>query len=438
MARTKKDKTEDGDTPVAPEPSNPVEPTESQPDDAQPPETPEVPTDAPSESSEAVVEDAVPDEPTAPDRAERDETQPQPRPEPRAPRRKGGFLPTVLGGAIAAGLGFGAATYVLPRFWTPEKPAAEIAALRDEMTAQSTRLSGLDSDLGKLKADTSAKDVAAKQAALAETMAGEIEALRQSINTLDGRLQEVTGRFDALDARLAEIEKRPVEGGAASATALEAFGREMADLRAEIDAQRKDAAQAQENIAATAAAATEKITAAEAEASRLRDEAEAVARQGAARAALSRIQAALESGSALESALGDLAAAGVEVPQALAEQAQGVPSLAALRAAFPPAAREALAISLKESAGGGTWDRITAFLRSQSGARSLSPRAGADPDAVLSRAEAALTAGALTGAIDEIGQLPPSGQARMAEWVDMAKRRIAATDAVAALAKELQ
>ncbi len=296
----------------------------------------------------------------------------------------------------------------------------------------------MDDDLGKLESDTTAKDLAAELPTLAETLTGEIEALRTALAALDGRLQEEAGRSDALDARLAEIEKRPVEGGAASATALEAFGREMANLRAEIDAQRKAATQAQEDIAATASAATEKITAAEAEASRLRDEAEAVSRQGAARAALSRIQAALESGSALESALDDLRAAGVEVPQALAEQGQGVPSLESLRAAFPSAAREALAISLKETAGGGTWDRVTAFLRSQSGARSLSPRAGEDPDAVLSRAEAALSAGALAGTIEEIGQLPPGGQARMAEWVDMAKRRIAATDAAATLAKELQ
>lgn len=439
MARAKKDKTDDGETPEAAESPESSQPTETQPAEAESPIAEESLADTPSDSEETVVlNEPAAAETEAPAVGSPALGSLDPAPERQGVRRKGGFIPAVLGGAVAAGLGFGAATFVLPRVWTPEQPIAEIAALRDELAAQSARISGVDTDLGKLKSDTTAKDLAAELPTLAETLTGEIEALRTAIAALDGRLQKEAGRLDALDARLAEIEKRPVEGGAASATALEAFGREMADLRAEIDAQRKAAAQAQEDIAATASAATEKITAAEAEARRLRDEAEAVARQGAARAALSRIQAALDSGSALESAFGDLRAAGIEVPRALAEQAQGVPSLGALRAAYPDAAREALAISLKETAGGGTWDRITAFLRSQSGARSLSPRAGKDPDAVLSRAEAALSAGALAGAIEEIGQLPPGGQARMAEWVDMAKRRIAATDAAATLAKELQ
>lgn len=438
VARAKKDRTDEGDTPAADGITESSEPIDARPDAAGSAGTGEQPAEAPSDIAETVEETVVLNEPAAAEAAPRDEVGPDPQPEREVARRKGGFVPMVLGGAVAAGLGFGAASYVLPRFWTPEQPVAEIATLRDELAAQSARIAGVDTDIGKLKADKTAQDVAAELPALAEALNGEIGALRTALAALETRLEEEVARFDALDARLAEIEKRPVEGGSASATALEAFGREMADLRAEIDAQRKAATQAQEDIAATASAATEKIAAAEAEASRLRAEAEAVARQVAARAALSRIQAALESGGALESALGDLGAAGIEVPPALAEQAQGVPSLGALRAAFPPAARDALAISLKETAGGGAWDRVTAFLRSQSGARSLSPRAGEDPDAVLSRAEAALTAGALAGAIEEIGQLPPGGQARMAEWVDMAKRRIAATDAAAALAKELQ
>ncbi len=438
MARVKKDKSEGSEAPVAAEPSESFEPTETQASDATSAEPDPPPAEAPSESGDPVEEAVVLDEPAATAPAEHAEVLPPPPPEPSAPRRKGGFFPMVLGGAVAAGLGFVAAAYVLPQVWTPKQPAAEIAALRDEMAAQATRLSGLDSDLGRVKADTTAQDAVAGQVTLVEKLTGELDTLRQTVTALDGQLQDLAGRFDGLDTRLAGVEKRPVDGGAASATALAAFGREMADLRAEIDTQRKAAAQAQQDIAATASAATEKIGAAEAEASRLRDEAEAVAKRGAARAALSRIQAALESGSALESALGDLAASGVDVPAALAEQAQGVPSIGALRAAFPPAAREALAISLKETAGGGTWSRVTAFLRSQSGARSLSPRAGEDPDAILSRAEAALTAGALATAIEEIAHLPPEGQARMAEWVDMAKRRIAAIDAAAALAKELQ
>ena len=141
---------------------------------------------------------------------------------------------------------------------------------------------------------------------------------------------------------------------------------------------------------------------------------------------------------ALDPALADLRDAGVAIPPPLAEQGQGVPTLEALRTAFPDAARDALAASLKETAAGDTWERLLAFLRTQSGARSLTPREGTDPDAILSRAEAALAAGDLAGSISEIGGLPAEGQARMTEWVALASRRISATEAAAALAAELQ
>ena len=148
--------------------------------------------------------------------------------------------------------------------------------------------------------------------------------------------------------------------------------------------------------------------------------------------------AALMAGGALDPALADLRDAGVAIPPPLAEQGQGVPTLEALRTAFPDAARDALAASLKETAAGDTWERLLAFLRTQSGARSLTPREGTDPDAILSRAEAALAAGDLAGSISEIGGLPAEGQARMPEGVALASRRISAPEAAAALAAELQ
>lgn len=127
------------------------------------------------------------------------------------------------------------------------------------------------------------------------------------------------------------------------------------------------------------------------------------------------------------------------MPEALLSQAQGVPTLAHLRQSFPAAARDALAMSLAETAGEGTtWDRLSAFLRSQTQARSLSPRAGDDPDAILSRAEAALSAGDLAAALREVEALPPTGRDRMAEWAGLAQRRLAAREALAVLSNEMR
>ncbi len=352
--------------------------------------------------------------------------------------RRGGFLPTVLGGAVAAGLGFGAAAYVLPRFWAPQVPADEIAALRGDLGDQSARIETLAAAVDAAAADGSARDLAAAQAELAETTGTGLSDLRDALAALETRITDGEARLDAVDGRVSSLEKRPVAGGAASATALDAFEREMEALRSEMAAQKAEVADAQARLQAEADTATESIRAAVAEADRLRTEAKETARHATARAALGRIQAALTAGGALDPALADLRSAGIEVPPPLSEQGQGVPTLEALRAAFPAAARDALAASLRQTAGGSMWDRTFAFLRTQSGARSLSPREGVDPDAILSRAEAALAAGDPGAAITEIEALPADGQTRMAEWVALAKRRIAATDAAAALAAELE
>lgn len=406
--------------------------------------------EAATPETDAGIEAPVAEGPAAPETPPMPEPEAQPEaaspdfaPAPEAPPlrptpRRGGFLPTVLGGAVAAGLGFGAAAYVLPRVWAPQGPADEIAALRDGLAQQSARIESLAASVEAATADGTAQDLAAAQAELAETTGTGLAELRDTVVALDSRIAEGAARLDAVDRRISALEKRPVAGGAASATALDAFGREMEALRGEMAGQKSAVAEAQAQLQAEAAAATESIRAAVAEADRLRAEAEETARHATARAALGRIQAALTAGGALDPALADLRGAGIEVPPALAEQGQGVPTLEALRAAFPAAARDALAASLRQTAGGSLWDRTFAFLRTQSGARSLSPRDGADPDAVLSRAEAALAAGDPAAAIAEIEALPADGQARMAEWVALAKRRIAATEAAAALAAELE
>ncbi|NIL96879.1 MAG: hypothetical protein GTO62_06995, partial [Planctomycetales bacterium] len=81
--------------------------------------------------------------------------------------------------------------------------------------------------------------------------------------------------------------------------------------------------------------------------------------------------------------------------------------------------------------------RIESFLRSQLNIRSLSPRDGDDPDAVLSRAQGALAANDLATALTELDLLPDSGKAAMSGWTDQAKARLAALEAIETLAKSL-
>jgi len=80
---------------------------------------------------------------------------------------------------------------------------------------------------------------------------------------------------------------------------------------------------------------------------------------------------------------------------------------------------------------------VESFFRSQVGRRSTEPREGDDPDAVLSRAEAAVKAGDLDTALSELAALPEVGQEKLAGWYAMVDARQAALDAAAAIAAEL-
>jgi hypothetical protein len=78
-----------------------------------------------------------------------------------------------------------------------------------------------------------------------------------------------------------------------------------------------------------------------------------------------------------------------------------------------------------------------AFLRHQLDVRSVEPREGDDPDAILSRAEAALRDSRLTDALAEIATLPEAAQAPMGAWIAAAEGRVAALSALQALVETL-
>ena len=127
-----------------------------------------------------------------------------------------------------------------------------------------------------------------------------------------------------------------------------------------------------------------------------------------------------------------------ELPEILTAHAQsGLPSLQTLRAMYPDAARAALDAALRTASSDSWTDRVSVFLRGQTGARSLTPREGTDPDAILSRAEAAMAAGDLTMALTELAGLPDAAKAAMADWLALAGQRQDAVAAVQALTASL-
>jgi hypothetical protein len=359
-------------------------------------------------------------------------------PPPPARRGGGAFLATVLGGVLAAAAGFGLAR-AIPGGW----PLQDSSALEAQIKAQADTVAALTAQLADLAArpvETASDDIAALKADVEKRLA-EAPAVIDPAPLIAKATKDIQTTIAALDTRLTEIELRPVgTGGAASSAALAAYDRQLQDLRAQIAAHSGQGSDVAAQIEAVAAEAKAQLAAAAQDAERLKAEAEAAARAATEGAALGRIRAALEAGGPYAGAVADLTALGAEIPADIAGLAEtGVPTLTDLQRSFPAVARDALAAALRAQTPTGWGDRITAFLRTQTGARSLSPREGTDPDAILSRAEGLLADGDISATLAELGTLPDPAKEVLAPWVAEAEARqkaIAALSSLSAAAAE--
>ncbi len=336
------------------------------------------------------------------------EPEAQPEPEPvevtappvtSAPQepRSSGFWPLVFGGVVAAMLGF-----ILGR-------ADQFDAyLPASMQRQTADLSGLEAQIDALAAQNQSLTDAITDLQNVEPTAAPDPF---DATPLEDEIAALTARIDGLEARPVPA---PMESGSPELEAM------VGTMQSTISQQADEIAALKEGVAS--------VTEAE----------QSIARRTLAQAALARVSAAIDTGSSYAPALADLEATGmIDIPASLATPANdGVPTLASLTTAFPEAARNALAAVRSEEASAGGVD-LGGFLRRQLGARSVMPREGDDPDAVLSRAEAALKTGDLNTAVTEIETLPETAKAELAGWLEQAQTRQTALDAANALAQSL-
>ncbi len=385
-----------------------VEETPARPED--------VPEDAPEDGAETAEEPEAETADAAPVPAEPPEEQPA---EP-APAR-GGLMGPVLGGVIAAGLGAGALWFVQDQGWL--SLGADTEALQETVARQTDMIEELQTALVAARAEI-------------ETVRGEIpdvEPLGQAVAALGAEAAAArAGILGTLTARIEEVETQPIPKAQLPDEIVNAYDRQMAEVMGAVDGRFAEMQTALEAKLAEIAAAQAAAGQSEAEALRAAELADA-------RAALARVVMALDSGAGFDADLAVVAdKGGVAAPDVLAAlAADGAPTLSALEDGFPVAARLALAEATRAAADAGEVGGFTAFLRTQLGARSLEPREGDDPDAVLSRAEAAVKAGHLDAALAEIAALPPAGQQAMADWVALAETRRAALAATADLSAQL-
>lgn len=341
------------------------------------------------------------------------ETMPRPPRDTRSnpvPRRSGSILlGIVIGAALAIGGGYYAQRYVLPQ------TAFDSAPLEARLTAAESDAQALRAEIARL----SESPVPAADPALADRIAA-LEAVQPP------DIAALSARLDAVDATLAALGDLSSDTGVSPAV--------LTALQADVAALKSQGTGASAELTNLAADVEARLAAAQASANELTTQATAIAAAATRHAALVQIGAAFDSGlpyRAAITALGD-----GPLPEVITTHADtGLPSVATLRAAFPNAARLALEQALRANPGETWTDRVATFLRNQTGARSLVARDGTDPDAILSRAEAALARADIPAALTETAVLPPEAQAAMADWTALAQQRV---DAQAALTVLLQ
>jgi hypothetical protein len=376
------------------------------------------------------VQDHDADDHDAPEREDRTEhAEPEPEQTTAAPQttvieKRGGFFGPFLGGVVAAGIGFGVCYYLINQGMLPmgdedafAEDRAQISALSDQISALQTEISGMGEDP---RVEPLSDGVSALQSEIAD--------VRAEVSALQAEIEAQTSLMEGMQSELDAIAEMPVGTGGADTAAVAA-------LQTRLQEQQAANAEMQTQLQEMAAQARSEMDAVRDRAGALQAETQAAVDDATNRAALANVTAALESGTPLASALANIT---VEVPDALSDVADsGVMTVLELQRSFPAAARDGLSESLKVTVGDAPTDRLFAFVRAQVGARSLEGYEGDDPDAILARAQDAVSSASFAEALTELAALPEEGRAAMAGWISDAQARVDAVAARDALAAEL-
>ena len=318
------------------------------------------------------------------------------------------LTPMFLGGLCAGAIGFGIA--ILPDYFNSNDQLGSLLLDQKEIHDQIISLSETVSELTNIGPPANFSE--------------ELDPFRISLSKLSADImmnssaqeQEIT----ALKERIYLLENRPLNGGV-SESVIQSYERELTQIRAEIEA-----------IVNKAAGEIEQ---AQGEAAMLEVAAQAISQENVAASALIGIEAAISNGTGYSTLLEELKLIlGLNVPEVLSANAQlGVVSLNKLQDEFPKLARVSLQAARMEGDGTG----FGAFLKAQLGFRSLFPREGTSPDAVLSRAEASVAAGNLQVALVELIDLPKSGQLVLQDWSERARTRLSVLNALSELTRTM-
>jgi len=363
--------------------------------------------DTDDQTDDATTNDQMTDDNTVADQADEDQKseqvyEPYIPPVDPAPAQKSPLGPMILGGAVCAVLGFGAAvlTQQSSPLWPQDPAVAELTAKTD----------GAVADL-----QTQIDAIAARPAG--DVMQSDLTPMRDAVAQLSGLEQTIAD----LAERVSALEQATIEA-AIPDDLIAKYRSEVESISALLESQRGELNTFMQDAKAKA------------------DQAAEIAKNTLAGGALDRIATALDTGSEFVQAMQDYEQAiGAAAPDALASlAADGVVTLQVLSQDYADVARAALAAARAEMDQGQGMAKVTNFLKNQFNARSVVPKSGDDPDAVLSRAEQALRDGDLAAAMDEISKLGPRAQATMSDWIAAAQARLDAQNTVNTLIDQLK
>ncbi|GAA3858785.1 hypothetical protein [Celeribacter arenosi] len=305
--------------------------------------------------------------------------------------KRGGVVAPLIGGALCVALGYAGAQFLKPSGWP--FPGANTAELE-------TRLAGLEAEVDTVKSATAdlTANVSEQTQALSTTLDTRIGEVTTALSEIDvtEQIAPLSEQLTNLERRLTGVEARPVEDAIVSPEATAAYERQLSEMQALLDSEIKRLEQAKESAENEVRAANQAT-------------------------AVTTLLAAIDTGAPFAAPLAESGLSATDEMMAAAKT--GVPTASELQDSFPDAARAALRATAREAQDAGEQGWFQTVLRTQVGLRSTTPKEGDDPDAILSRAQAAVREERFNDALAEIAALPEVGQEAMSDWTSRAKSR---------------
>ncbi|MCX5494716.1 mitofilin family membrane protein [Kaistia dalseonensis] len=353
----------------------------------------------PDDNTAPPIIEPVAEEPAAPVPPSEDpevDLPPPPRQEepPRqeaAPRQSGmGSLVQIAGAAIGGGVIGGLLTAFL---MAPGTDTVTQASIDSRFATIASRLDGLEAGIAARTTETPAPIDTGRLDAIDQQIAG----LKTAFDNLPKGTSEPAAPADLapIEQRLAALEARPEAAPQAPPIDLTPLQANVEQLAARID-------QIEQHPPVD-------------------PRTEAAART----IALTTLRQAATAGGPFENELAALKTLGVEDAALAPLAAGGAPSRSALVAAFPAIADQIRAASMKVDPNAGIFDRLAASAGSLVSVKPAGPVAGSTTTAIVSRMEAAVSAGDLAAALQEAEGLDSVARAPLAEWADAARKRVA-------------